>query len=226
MKKLVVKKGIQSRVSAKSVPSWVPPQFLAGQDFLSNSTQCTQKNRKTFLKGKVKEGWIVNHPFSQSKRIGKTWVPSVPMPTTPGKTRLCGGTHISTQHKKPSAVHRSWMLKSILDGISPMLTHDKRRIWWAPFSNAVTDRRNGNSPQFTGLSQSPLFFWPIKQLNGFESGVLIENLDFEYMRMWANVKGKSKTLALPRHQSGRHDKENKIIIRSNRNRPANQPDSY
>ena len=48
-------KGIQSNVSAKSVPSWVPPQFLAGQDFLSNSTQCTQKNRKTFWMQKSKK---------------------------------------------------------------------------------------------------------------------------------------------------------------------------
>ena len=55
MKKLVVKKGTQSNVSAKSVPSWVPPQFLAGQDFLSNGTQCTQKNRKTFWKEKSKK---------------------------------------------------------------------------------------------------------------------------------------------------------------------------
>ena len=42
-------KGTQSNVSAKSVPSWVPPQFLAGQGFLSNGTQCTQKNRQTFF---------------------------------------------------------------------------------------------------------------------------------------------------------------------------------
>ena len=37
-----MKKGTQSRVSVVSVP----PQILAGQDFLSNGTQCTQKNRK------------------------------------------------------------------------------------------------------------------------------------------------------------------------------------
>ena len=55
MKKLVVKKGTQSSVSARSVPSWVPPQFLAGQDFLSNGTQCTQKNRKTFWMQKSKK---------------------------------------------------------------------------------------------------------------------------------------------------------------------------
>ena len=34
MKKLVVKKGTQSEVSARPVPSWVPPQILAGQSFL------------------------------------------------------------------------------------------------------------------------------------------------------------------------------------------------
>ena len=55
MKKLVVKKGTQSEVSAKSVPSWVPPQFPVGQDFLSNGTQCTQKNRKTFWREKSKK---------------------------------------------------------------------------------------------------------------------------------------------------------------------------
>ena len=146
------------------------------------------EKEENFLKGKIKEGWLASHPFSQSKRIGKTWVPSVPRLTTPGKTRLCGCTHISTQHKEPSAAHRSWMPKSILDGISPrsinladsnwrspMLTQDKRWIWWAPLSNAATDSRNGNPPQFTGLSQNPLFFWSVKQLNGFEGGVLIEN---------------------------------------------------
>ena len=157
------------------------------------------------------------------------------MPTIPGKTRLRGGTHISTQHKEPSAVHRSWMLKSILHGISPrsinlanpnrrspMLTQDKRWIWWAPLPNAVVDSRNGNPPQFTGLSQNSLFFWSIKQLNGFEGRVLIENLDSEYMCMWTKVKGKSKTLAhpLPCHQSGQQDREDGGIIRSKRHRPA------
>ena len=134
------------------------------------------ENRKTFLKGKVKEGWLVNHPFSQSKKVGKTWVPSVPMPTELGKTRLCGGTHISTQHKESSAVHRSWMPKSILNGISPTLTQDKRWSWWAPLSNAATDRRNGISPKFTGLSQNSLFFWHIKRLNGFECKVWLKIL--------------------------------------------------
>ena len=138
------------------------------------------------------------------------WVPSVPIPAELGKTRLCGCTHSSTQHKKSSAAHHNWMLKLTLDGISPrsinlaesnrrspMLIHDKRWIWCAPLSNAATDRRNGNPPQFTGLSQSPLFFWYVKQLNRFEGRVLIENPSFEYMHMWTTVKGKSKTLALP-----------------------------
>ena len=155
------------------------------------------ENRKTFLKEKVKERRLISHPANQSKRIGKTWVPSVPRLTTLGKTRLRGGTHISTQHKESSAVHRSWMPKSILNGISPTLTQDKRWIWWASLSNAATDRRNENTPQFTGISQNLLSFWPVKQLNGFEGGILIKNLDFEYMCMWTRAKGKSKTLAPP-----------------------------
>lgn len=143
-------------MSAKSVPSWMPPQILAGQGFLTNGTQCTQKKRKTFLEEAIGKVWLVNHPTSHSKRIGKMWVPSVPMPTIPGKTRFCGITHSSTQHKGPSTVHRIWVPKSILDGISsrsiklaesnkrrPMLTQDKRWIWWAPLSNAAVDRRNG-----------------------------------------------------------------------------------
>ena len=138
------------------------------------------------------------------------WVPSVPIPAELGKPRLCGVTHISTQHKEPSAVHRSWMLKSILDGSnprsinlanpnrrSPLLTQDRRWIWWAPLSNTAIDRRNGNSQQFTGISQNLLSFWSAKQLNGFEGRVLIEKLSFGYMCMWTKVKGKSKTLAPP-----------------------------
>ena len=138
------------------------------------------------------------------------WVPSVPIPAELGKPRLCGVTHISTQHKEPSAVHRSWMLKSILDGSnprsinlanpnrrSPILTQDKRWIWRMPLSNAATNKHNGNPPQFTGISQNLLSFWSVKQLNGFECKVLIEKLSFGSMCMWTKVKGKSKTLALP-----------------------------
>ena len=138
------------------------------------------------------------------------WVPSVPRPAELGKTRLCGCTHISTQHKKSSAAHHSWMLKLTLDGISPrsidlanpnrrspMLTQDKRWSWWAPLSNAATNKHNGNPPQFTGISQNLLSFWSVKQLNRFKGIVLIENLDFGYMCMWTSVKCKSKTLAPP-----------------------------
>ena len=138
------------------------------------------------------------------------WVSSVPRLTTLGKTRLREGTHLSTQHKKPSAVHRSWMLKSILDGSyprsidlanpnrrSPMPTQDKGWSWWAPLSSAAVDSRNGNPPQFTGISQNLLSFWSVKQLNRFKGIVLIENLDFGYMCMWTSVKCKSKTLAPP-----------------------------
>ena len=67
MKKLVVKKGIQSRVSAKSVPSWVPPHFLAGQGFLSNGTQCAQKNRQNFFERKSQRR-MTNQSSVQSKQ--------------------------------------------------------------------------------------------------------------------------------------------------------------
>ena len=226
MKKLVVRKGTQSEVSARSVPSWVPPQFLAGQDFLSNSTQCTQKKRKTFWKGKVEERRLINHPANQSKRIGKTWVPSVPRLTTPGKIRLCGSTHISTQHKEPSAVRRTWVPKTTFDGISPrsinlaqsnrrspMLTQDRRWIWWASLPNAATNRRNGNPPQFTGISQNLLFLWPVKQLNEFEGRVLIEKLSFGYMCMWTRVKDKSNPHAptFPVSAKDHNSRQNKAL---------------
>ena len=125
----------ECQVSAIMSAATVP----CGTRLSVNGTQCTQKNRKTFLKGKVEERRLASHLFSQNKRIGKTWVPSVPTPTIPGKTRLCGCTHSSTQHKEPSAAHRNWMPKSILDGSNPrsidladlkrrnpMLTQDKR----------------------------------------------------------------------------------------------------
>ena len=160
------------------------------------------------------------------------------MSTELGKTRLCGGTHISTQRKETSAVHRSRMLKSILDGSnprsinlanpnrrSPLLTQDRRWIWWAPLSNTAIDRRNGNSQQFTGISQNLLSFWSAKQLNGFEGRVLIEKLSFGYMCMWTKVKDKSKTLAIPFLVISQVSKIEKMRLSSGQI-GTDQPDSY
>ena len=140
-------------------------------------------------------------------------MPSVPGITTLGETRLCGSTHISTQHKKSSAVHLSWMPKLILDGISPRLTQDRRWIWWASLPNAATNRRNGNPPQFTGISQNLLFLWPVKQLNEFEGRVLIEKLSFGYMCMWTRVKDKSNPPAptFPVSAKDHNSRQNKAL---------------
>ena len=51
---------------------------------------------------------MTSKPSVQSKQKNRKNVSAVSANATElGKTRLCGSTHISTQHKEPSAIHRS-----------------------------------------------------------------------------------------------------------------------
>lgn len=86
---------------ARSVPSWVPPQTIAVQDFQSNATQCTQRIGKLFERRSHKRR--ASQATAQSKQKNRKNVSVVDANATElGKIGLCGSTHISTQRKELS----------------------------------------------------------------------------------------------------------------------------